>query len=418
MLKEKGELATYLRNKCNDVYFNEEKRKSIVDGMHDNYEVPEGIIMDLLTNRVPLEDQSDFLLFLLLYHLDKVNNKHKVDLYFTEQEIEEYSKAKYYVEAFEFPIEISCIKVANDQWIGATDVNFLMDLRKAQLINYNANAQRALQRIIRGEKSFFKIALNATAVNQIKQSFHSGTYIPNTITLNIPETADFVYDNNKKVMTINSLDHFDISDGYHRYIALCQEKTENPEFNYPLELRLISFSDTKVKNFIFQEDQKTKMKKVDSQSMNMNAVGNLIIERLNEDVQFNLRGKISRAGGSIDFATAAMAVNYFYCQDKDNSMKKVISVEKELKDKVNYITNNYPELLDVQTFSNKTIITTIYCLTKMEKDYKSSASEADSIINIVQKANELDNKMYQPTSNLRLKKALLNALDQIIEEVK
>lgn len=415
MLKEKKELAIYLKNKCSDIFFNEEKRQRIIDGMHNDYDVPVGTVMDLLTGRAIMEEQSEFILFLLLYHLDAVNAKHKVKLYFTEQEIEEYSKAKYYIETFDFPIEINCIKVANDQWIGATDVNFLMKLRNAQLINYNANAQRAMQRIVRGERAFFKIALNATAVSQIKKSFHTGNYISNTITLNIPETSEFFYDENKKVLIIESLDHFDISDGYHRYVALCQERNENPEFNYPLELRLISFSDTKIKNFIFQEDQKTKMKKVDSQSMNMNAVGNLITERLNEDVQFNLRGKINRINGAIDFGTMAMAINYFYCQDKDNSMRKVVVTEKEIREKLNYITESYPELLDQNYFSNKEIIALIYSITKMSDDYNSSSNDAGMTMRIISKAKDLDNKLFQPSTNLRLKKSLINALDQITE---
>lgn len=416
MLKEKSELARYLSNKRIDILFNDEKKKSIIDGMHDNYEVPVGKVMDLLTGRAVLENESEFLLFLFLYHLDIVNGKHKVNLFFSEQEIDEYSKAKYYVEKFEFPIEIKCVQVNNDQWIGATDVDFLMKLRTTQLINYNANAQRTMQRIVRGEKSFFKIALNAGAVEQIKASFHSGNFIPNTITLNIPESSDFHYDENKQVLIIDSLEHFDISDGYHRYVALCQERNENPEFNYPLELRIISFSDTKIKNFIFQEDQKTKMKKVDSQSMNMNAVGNLITERLNEDVLFNLRGKISRTQGAVDFSTMAMAINYFYCQDKDNSMKKVISTEKEIREKLNYITENYPELLDKQTFSNKEVITLIYCLSKMEDGYNASSAEADKIMTVINKAKELDTKLYQLSPKLKLKKILITTLDQIMTD--
>ncbi len=416
MLKEKAELARYLNGKRGDIFFNEEKKQAIINGMHDNYDVPVGKIMDLITGRAVLENESEFLLFLFIYHLDIAYGKHKTSLYYTPQEIEEYSKAKYYVEKFEFPIEIKCVQVTNDQWIGATDVEFLMKLRSAQLINYNANAQRTMQRIVRGEKSFFKIALNTSAVEQIKKSFHNGNFIPNTITLNIPETSDYYYDKDKQILVINSLDHFDISDGYHRYVALCQEKNDNPDFNYPLELRLISFSDTKIKNFIFQEDQKTKMRKVDSQSMDMNAVGNIITERLNEDVLFNLRGKISRTQGAIDFPTMAMAINNFYCQDKDNSMKKVVAVEKEIKEKLNYITEHYNDLLDKGYFSNKEIVSLVYCLTKMTDQYNVSSAEADKVIATINKAKELDTKLYQTSAKLKLKKALINALDQLWAE--
>lgn len=126
------------------------------------------------------------------------------------------------------------------------------------MINYNVNAQRTMQRVIKGDKELYRITLNKHAVNSIRRSFESGEFIPNTITLNIPEDPEneFYYNEKNSELVIKNINHFDISDGYHRYVAACQAYDQNDKFNYPLEIRIVSFDNDKVKKFIFQEDQK------------------------------------------------------------------------------------------------------------------------------------------------------------------
>ena len=312
MIKTKEELANKIRPLCERVLFDKEKSNNTLQEMQTSFNIPTGLTMDLLTGRINLEDTNEFILFALCNCLDKELEKNNTNKYFTPIEIEGYSKSKFEEETIKFPIEIKCVPVAADQWIGSVDVNFIMKLRKAQLINYNANAQRTLQRVVKGERSYYKITLNKDAINKIIESMNNGNYIPNTITLNMPETADFSYDDSKSILSIKSLDHFDISDGYHRYIAMGQLKDKNPDFNYPMELRIVMFSEDKVKQFIYQEDQKTKMRKIDSDSMNMNAPENLVVERLNRDVMFNLKNKIARNNGSINYGELAAIIKYFY----------------------------------------------------------------------------------------------------------
>ena len=60
------------------------------------------------------------------------------------------------------------------------------------------------------------------------------SFVPNTITLNIPmETEfDFHYDEDSCSLITKSVEHLDITDGYHRYIAACQAKDKNQNFDY------------------------------------------------------------------------------------------------------------------------------------------------------------------------------------------
>ena len=409
MIKSKEELAVYLSKKIEEkIIFDEEKKNNIIAGMSE-YDVPSGLTMDLLAGRVDFITVSDFLLFLLLKQIEiQLEKKTLVTRYFSELEIETYSKEKYVQDTIKFPININCIRVASDQWIGVSDVDFLMELRKAQLINYNTNAQRTLRRVVRGENTYYKIALNTAAVKQIKDSLEKETFVPNTITLNIPEeTTEFAYDDEKKILSIRQIEHFDISDGYHRYIAMCQEKAKNPEFNYPIELRIIMFSDDKIKQFIYQEDQKTKMRKIDSDSMNMNAPAILVSERLNQDVMFNLHGKLNRSNGLINLGEFSVLVDYYYFKSKrvGTSVKDIISVEKELRDKLNALSESYPQLLEKETsYIELAIIIQLFL------DKEISKENIAKIINALEKIDSIDPKLYAVKTP---RKALVNAISKL-----
>ena len=391
MIKSKEELANKIKPLCEKVLFDREKSNNILREMQTSFNIPTGMTMDLLTGRINLEDANEFILFSLCVCLDKELDKKNTANYFTPIEIDGYSKSKYQEKTIKFPIEIKCVPVTADQWIGSTDVNFIMKLRKAQLINYNVNAQRTLQKVVKGERSYYKITLNKDAINKICESMNDGNYIPNTITLNMPETTDFSYDDSRCVLSIKSLDHFDISDGYHRYISMGQLHDKNPDFNYPMELRIVMFSEDKVKQFIYQEDQKTKMKKIDSDSMNMNAPENLVVERLNRDVMFNLKNKIARNNGSINYGELAAIIKYFYFrgQTADKSVRRIIEVENEVKDKFNKLTQVYSDLLD-KNYSFTELMIIFYTFDGVTvADYN-----PERTFNLLNKIDELDSKVF------------------------
>ena len=398
MLKEKRELVEYLRSKCNELVFNQEKLNTIITQIETENNVPTGIIMDIIAGRTTMEEDNEFLLFLICNKI----NPDKVKEFFTENEINFYQTQQYERNEFEFPLDIQCIQVSPDQWIGAADVNFLIELRKAQLINYNTNAQRTMQRVVRGNKETYKIALNIKAIKEIRTSLMQGNFIPNTITLNMPETTDWTYDTKRNILTINQLSAFDISDGYHRYIAMCQLKEADPNFNYPTELRIISFPDDKVKQFIYQEDQKTKMRKVDSASMNMSSPANIVLERLNTDTMFDLKGKVLRNGGQINFGYAGNIVEFlFFKGAKTAPMNEIVAVKDQLKNGINTFVEANPEWFD-KKFDFKETLVLIYGI--LQNWTPEITSEK------INKIDQLDKRIF---ANKAVKKSMLNAIEKL-----
>ena len=85
-------------------------------------------------------DVIEFVLFILLDSISNVLDKHgyncNVEHFYTTQEIKHYSNSKYDVKKIKFPLIFKMIQVEDDQWIGKITVDMLMQLRKAQLINY------------------------------------------------------------------------------------------------------------------------------------------------------------------------------------------------------------------------------------------------------------------------------------------
>ena len=139
-------------------------------------------------------------------------------------------------------------------------------------------------------------------------------------------------------------------------------RDKNPDWNYPMEVRIISFDNDRTRNFIFQEDQKTKMRKVDSNSMNMNSNANIVVDRINQDSKFDLKGEISRNGGSISFGELAGLIDYFYFKKKvfDKPVGLVrANVQQEFVDKFNQLIETNQELF-TKHFDFKDLCVIVY----------------------------------------------------------
>ena len=348
MIKSKEELSKFLEKRLDFYAVNKKHVETITKYLVEKYNFKVSDASDLATQRASTDTESNFICFCVADALSKVDNRTKLEDWFTEKEIATYSSEQIHREQLKFPFHIPAIQVSDDQWIGMCDCKFLMLLREAQMIYYNTNTQRTLQRVVRHGNESYRISINNVAVNDIKASMQNGTYISDTISLNMPEDAEFYYNADKRELVLNNIDHFDIIDGFHRYKAMCSAIDNDPEFNYSMELRIVQYDETKAKQFIWQQDQKTKMKKLDSDSMNVSAPENITVERLNQNPMFNFHGEINRSGGLIAFQDLAMVIKavYFSGIKKSDERKIINTTVNELKEKINYISDSDSGLLN------------------------------------------------------------------------
>ena len=315
--------------------------KTAANDLHERFEIPVGLLTDYMTLRVPADDASDFILYALCtvyFDTDKINE------IFSAKEVKSYSKTKYKEEKLKFPLEFRMVQINSTQWIGKIQAKDLMAFRDAQIINYNERTQRTLERKIAHGYEYWQIAINDVAVREIEKSYESDAYIPNTITLNIGDAsqADFEYDEEQGILRINKIAYFDILDGYHRYRAISKEYIKNPKFDYPMELRIVNFSEEHARQFIWQEDQKTKMSKVDSDSYNQNDYSVYICERIASALP---SGIISRNRGAIDFAELSLAIKYFY-HTQQMKRSQVLNIANNISRQMLYIIQDIPDIID------------------------------------------------------------------------
>lgn len=344
----------YLSKKFEKIIFEKEKELQIYNYAYKKYNFNKGIFSDFVSGRKAVEEATDFVLYIMTdsilinYKKDK-----KITDFFTQKEVDMYDSSKFELSKVQFPLTFKMIQVCSDQWIGAIDVNTFCDLQNAGIINYNPDTQRSMQKIIRNGEEIYKLSLNKIAVAEITTDFLRKSYIPNTITLNIPaddEFADFYYDNDTNTLVINSLKSFDINDGYHRYVAMLQARAKDPDFNYNMELRITNFDVQKSQRMIYQEDQKTKMTKSVSDTYNVYAPQNKVVQRINENSVCNIAGFIGRNDAKIDYATLSECIKRLYFSnnpaDSPKTRKKVIEISKELSEDFNILTEYCPEYLD------------------------------------------------------------------------
>lgn len=354
MLQEKRLLDEYLTKIISNRDF-EKVIPEVIEYAYANHNLSKEKLSDYLMGRKALNDLDEITEFFLvegIINSEQFNATQKKKLssyikrFYTDIEIKKYSKLKYTPpKSLKNGFKILCLQVASDQWLGTTDTNFFMELRKAQLIRYNENAQRIMKRKIRGGKEEWAISINKKAVEEIVDRYQRGDYIPNVWTLNIPDDVETSYRYNPETceLIFDKVTCLDITDGYHRYLGACRCYDEDNDFNTPVELRITRFSIEKAHSFIDQEDKKTPMRKVEARSLDMSLPCNIITDRLNDKRNTAYKGLIKRSNGIINYVVLSQSIHWYYLDDpKSNNIAEPVN---ELSFYFNFITEENPDII-------------------------------------------------------------------------
>ena len=196
----------------------------------------------------------------------------------------------------------------------------------------------------------------------------------------------------------------DILDGYHRYIAISQVVREYPEWDYQMELRITTFTEEKAKQFIYQNDQKTQMRRINSESMNQYSPSNIVVEKLNTNPGSNIRGQINRNNGNIDFSFLSAVIHAYYFNDRSKkySMKEIITVANDLQKKWNSLTTEDMNWLEHQ-YTEKEVQVIIFC-------FANDVYDAATIRAMMDKADTIDPTLFKLGQKTSVRKKLVDAL--------
>lgn len=402
MLRDREELDTYLAKLRSKDGIN---LQAIYDELEEKYNIPIYFSSDILTGKKEFAEVNKVQAFCFL----SVMKPDMVSSYFTEKEINDYSKAKQKYKKAKLPIIFDeMVQINDNQWIGHSSIQQLMQLKDALLINYNPETQRPMRRFVNGNDELYRISVSWSAVSEIENLIREGNYIADDITLNIPDGAIFVYKDQKII--ISEISKLDIIDGYHRYLAFARIYNENPDFDMQIELRITSFSVQRSQQYIWQKDQKTKMTKIDSQSFNQFDSANVICERLNQDILFNLQGCITRNDSIIKLQQLAILIDYFYVKKYSTKeiRTKMVETTKIIRDKFNIITSQDEEYM-TKPYDFKKLFTVIYVFAS---DVTNSEM-LDAIRYCAPRVRELDNKLFNPD---KIRAKLINETNKIFDE--
>ena len=340
MLESKAVISKALENKYIKVMnqnTHKEDLNSLTRIIEQKHGIPIRISNDYISLLKKFVDAPNEYLYCFMEAIDT----NALPKYFDAKEIKKYEKYKYNSKKLKFPLAFEATQISDNQWIGRITVQELVNL--FPVINYNTNTQRSLRRNTINGVEVYSIFLNEKAISEITESYLNQTYIPNTITLNIPEDVDFEYKEGNLIF--KSLEKLDIIDGYHRYIAMTRAYSADTRFDYPMEVRWTVFSEDIARQFIWQEDQKTKMKRVESEAFNQNNSGNQLINMLN---QVTTLKDIVSVNGNVNAGIASEYINAFWFNKLKHiySRKEIVEVKKIIEKYMLNILDQEPDAFD------------------------------------------------------------------------
>lgn len=347
MLGTKQAAGEAVSKRCKAILSDRHHKDSInylTSYIEKNHNIPIIISNDYISLMKNPVDAPTEILFCIMEALDQTELSERAWIlprYFDEKEIKKYSKYKYNPKKLKFPLKFEATQITDSQWIGRITVHELINLQP--IIKYNPNTQRSLRRVTLNGVEVYSIFLNERALTEITEAYLNNSYIPNTITLNIPEDVDFDYEDG--VLTFKALESLDIIDGYHRYVAMTRAYSADSRFDYTMEVRWTVFSEDKARQFIWQEDQKTKMTKVESASFNQNNPGNQLINMLN---QVTALKDIVSVNGNVNAGVASEYINaIWFNKPKHNyTRKEIVEAKKHIEQHLLYVLDLKPDAFD------------------------------------------------------------------------
>lgn len=410
MKKSRSELEKYFEH-CLVRYVKDKKTKQwLMEEAFTRYNIPFTRSQTILDMTGAVLEYSDAEIFWFLDCMSKSDKwKIKKEDYFTDIELDGYSKMRYAFPEVKFPLIIRMTKLAEDQWIGAISGAELVVWR-GSIIRYNANIQRILRTAVVGGIVYQTPKVNPEDVEDIKNLLLNDQYIPTPITLNIDDTADFYYDEAESKMYIYSAEHLDLSDGYTRLVALSKAREINPSKSYPMALQIQYFSEDKANQFIYQQLQGSRMPKKEISSFNMADSANKIAKRINESNRCLFSGNIIR-GGKIDFAVFTNMLRQCILNEvaDEDAKKVVVTAPKEIINALNTIAENDPDIV-TKKMSIAEVRILVYCCARYYQKDKDGVYETYKYMSEYPYTEE-----QKKTLSISREKRVESFLDSILE---
>ena len=340
-MENRKELQTTLNRKIKQIKeFPRSAQKEVEKIMATKYNVKFGDTVDIFNGISPfsVRELSDEMLYKLMSSIREValNRYESLDpsdlfnkKYFNEEEIELYEMPL--DEETDFDIEITDWKqVSPNKYTIYVTIDEVIKWRNYNKLRFNPETQRDLITIIVRGVPIKKLDINRKSINEMKELRKKGLYFPVRGIINInPDYFDKPIIKDGK-MIIPAETHMDLIEGFHNYIAMCEVKDENPNYEELCEFDIMLLNVDDANRFILQMDKKNHFKT--NQTIRMDRINqvNYIIDQLNKSGEFHLYGTIN--------SSMAVFINRIITRlfDVRQDRRKAIELLDKITDNMNY----------------------------------------------------------------------------------
>lgn len=286
--------------------------QSVESYMVNEYNVKHGDIVSILNGTMPIEVLGYDMLYKLMKSIEggvykywEHSNEEQLninlseldeDIYFTDIEIEEFSRPvdnKVYDSDIIFT---EWIQITPDQYVVKATIDEIIQWRNLNKIKYNPETQRDMT--VKNSKGveIKVVTLNKKSIKEMYELMINGDFIPDDLTFNIntdinikgEQLPHISYDN----LIIPKEALIDIIDGFHRYYTMCTVKDANPDWQFTCIINITMWDTEKANRFMLQRDKKNHLSDKQTTRIDKRSETNYVIDRLNNSRKFHWNGKI------------------------------------------------------------------------------------------------------------------------------
>lgn len=363
------------------------------------YGFTNGEMAFILNGKTPVELMSKDTLFKLTRVLYEINKSLKstfnidrldVKKYFTENE------EMLYNEKIDRTKKDEDIVIKAGNWMQIEEDQYVIKIYPDELINdyinrdkinYNMETQRYLTKLkTKNGDDIEVITFDGDACEEIFNDMYNGLYISNVLALNVnPDfnTPPRIVNGN---IVISNEAEIDCIDGYHRLRAAINTKLRKPEWNQPLVFFLFICDVQKACRYILEEDEKIHLTKEQVTKSDDSNAANFIIKKMNEDLNFVLRGTITDNKNMVINKAIEKLFNpskLYTTEDRQKAVQLYNFIKKNIND---YIENN--NLYEVETTKEMWLI--YLCALKFCMDKKLDFGSIVGKLDINKISNEIN----------------------------
>lgn len=180
--------------------------------------------------------------------------------FFTNSEIKEYKSTDFenYSEKnnLTLPIILDNVMMLDEEnYVTVINTKFLVEMLHNNLIQYDYTSQRSAIYLKGKDGDAIPVQdLNMESVKDISDNMSNGTYLPDTISLNVysDDVEPLTYDSKKQKLEIHEGAFITILDGFHRLRGSERALYDNPDLPQQLFLTIRSYDEETAKRYFGQ----------------------------------------------------------------------------------------------------------------------------------------------------------------------